>query len=109
MSTTYPSCLTAAEWNCLRRYLPPLPRRGRPRTHQLRHILDAIFYVVRTGCAWCYLPSNFPPWQPVFYHFRRFRLKGIWHGLYTALHRVERERVGRHPEPSAAIMDAQRV
>jgi putative transposase len=75
----------------------------------LRRILDAIFYVARGGCAWRYLPRNFPPWQTVFYHFRRFRLQGKWQLLYTALHRAERERVGRHPDPSAAIMDSQTV
>jgi putative transposase len=75
----------------------------------LRRILDAIFYIVRAGCAWRYLPSNFPPWQTALYHFRRFRLTGRWHLLYTALHRAERERVGRHPDPSAALMDSQSV
>jgi putative transposase len=109
MSTIYPSDLTDAEWECVQGYLPPVPWSGRPRTHPLRRILDAILYLVRTGCAWRYLPSNFPPWQTVFYHFRRFRLKGTWHRLYTALHRAERERVGRHPDPSAAIMDSQSV
>jgi putative transposase len=106
VSTTYPSDLLDAEWECVQRYLPALPQHGRPRTHRLRRILDAIFYVVRTGCAWWrYLPSNFPPWQTVFYHFRRFRLQGIWHRLYSALHHAERERAGRDAEPSAAIMD----
>jgi putative transposase len=75
----------------------------------LRRVLDAIFYVVRSGCAWRYLPCNYPPWQTVFYHFRRFRLSGRWHLLYTALHRAERERAGRRPDPSAAIMDSQSV
>jgi putative transposase len=87
----------------------PFSGRGRPRTHSLRHIFDAVFYVLRIGCAWRYLPSNFPPWQTVFYHFRRFRLHGTLHLLYTALHRAERERVGRHLDPSAAIMDSQSV
>ena len=109
MSTIYPSDLTDAEWTCVQRYLPPLSTRGRPRMHPLRRILDATFYVLRTGCAWRYLPANFPPWQTVFYHFRRFRLKGTWHLLYSALHRAERERVGRHPDPSAAMMDSQSV
>jgi putative transposase len=77
--------------------------------HPLRRILDAIFYVLRTGCPWRYLPTNFPPWQTVFYHYRRFRLNGIWHLFYAALHRAERERVGRHPDPSAAILDSQSV
>jgi putative transposase len=109
MSTTYPSDLTDAEWEYAQHYLPPMSTRGRPHTHPLRRILDAIFYLLRTGCAWRYLPSNFPPWQTVFYHFRRFRLNGTWHRLYTALHLAERERAGRHPDPSAAIMDSQSV
>jgi hypothetical protein len=65
MSTTYPSDLTNAEWECVQRYLPPMPRCGRPRTHPLRRIFDAVFYMLRTGCAWRYLPTNFPPWQTV--------------------------------------------
>lgn len=109
MSTQYPSDLSDAEWESAQRYLPPMSKRGRPRTHPLRCILDAIFYLVRTGCAWRYLPCNYPPWQTVFYHFRRFRLTGRGHLLYTALHRAERERVGRHPDPSAGIMDSQSV
>lgn len=109
MSTTYPSDLSDAEWSCVQRYLSRLSRRGRPRTHPLRRVLDAIFYVLRTGCAWRNQPCNFPPWQTVFYHFRQFRLKGTWHLLYSALHRAERERVGRNAEPSAAIMDSQSV
>lgn len=107
MSTSYPSNLSDAEWECLQRYLPSQPRRGRSPTHSLRAIFDAIFYVLRTGCPWRYLPANFPPWQTVFYHFRRLRLKGTWFRLLTALREDERERVGRNPQPSAAIMDAE--
>ncbi len=69
----------------------------------------SIFYVLRTGCPWRYLPANFPPWQTVFYHFRRLRIKGTWTLLLRALHRAERERQGRHPDPSAASMDSQSV
>jgi putative transposase len=86
MSTTYPSDLSDAEWACVRRYLLRLSTWGRPRTHPLRRILDAVFYVLRTGCAWRHLPANFPPRQTVYYHFRRFRLKNTWHALYAALH-----------------------
>jgi putative transposase len=109
MSTSYPSDLTDAEWECVQRYLPPLSRRGRPRMHSLRRILDAIFYVLRTGCPWRYLPTNFPAWQTVYYHFRQFRRKNTLHALYPALHRAERERAGRNPDPSAAVMDSQSV
>jgi putative transposase len=109
MNTTYPSDLTDAEWECVCRYLPPTSTRGRPRIHPLRRILDAVYYVLRTGCAWRYLPTNFSPWQTVFYHFRRFHLKNTWHALYLALHRAERERLCRNADPSAAIMDSQSV
>lgn len=109
MSTTYPSDLSDGEWTYLQQYLPSEPSRGRPRTHSLRAICNAIFYVLRTGCPWRYLPSNFPPWQTVFYHFRRWRWKGNWYQLFKALREAERERVGRNAEPSAAIIDSQSV
>jgi putative transposase len=109
MSSYYPSNFSDTEWESLQRYLPALPRRGRPRTHSLRIILNAIFYIVRTGCQWRYLPSNFPPWQTVFYHFRRMRLQGIWSLMLRALRAAERQRVGKDAQPSAAIMDAQSV
>src|SRR6516225_10237927 len=83
-----------AEWETLQHHLPPLPKRGRPPTHSQRAIFNAIFYVLRTGCPWRYLPINFPPWQMVFYHFRRFRLKGTWFRLLTTLREAERKRVG---------------
>jgi putative transposase len=81
MSTTYPRERSDAEWMCVQRYLPPISTPGRPRTHSLRRILDAVFYVVRTGCVWRHTPVNFPPWQTVFYHFRRLRLTRRWHLL----------------------------
>lgn len=109
MNTLYPSDLSDDEWKHLQQYLPAEPSSGRPRTHTLRAICNAIFYVLKTGCPWRYLPSNFPPWQSVFYHFRRWRLKGNWHRLFTALRAAERERGGRNTEPSAAIMDSQSV
>lgn len=105
----YPSDLTDAEWACLRRHLPAeIPRRRWPR-HSLRRILDAIFYLLRTGCPWRFLPADFPPWQTVYYHFRRFRLTGVWHHLLAALRVAERRRIGKESQPSAAIMDAQSV
>lgn len=59
---TYPTDLTDAEWECLSSYLPAERSRGRPREHSVREILDAIFYVIRGGCAWRLLPHDFPPW-----------------------------------------------
>lgn len=114
MSTTYPSDLSDAEWECLKQHLPVKRPRGRACGHPLRAILGAIFYLLRTGCPWrgCPLggiPADFPPWQTVYYHFRRFRLDGTWHHLLAALRMVERRRIGKKRQPSAAIMDAQSV
>jgi putative transposase len=109
MSTTYPSDLSDAEWDCLQRFLPSRSPHGRLRRHSLRFVFDALFYLLRTGCPWRYLPSNFPPWQTVYYHFKQFCRTGLWTLLYRALRDAERRRVGRDPNPSAAIMDAQSV
>ena len=109
MSTSYPSNLSDREWEYLQLHLPVQSKRGRPPIHSLRSIFDAIFYVLRTGCPRRYLPANFPPWQTVFYHFRRLRLKGTWTLLLRILHRAEHERQGRKPNPSAASIDSQSV
>lgn len=79
------------------------------RRHSLRRVFDALFYLVRTGCPWRYLPANFPPWQTVYYHFRQFCRTDLWTLLWKALREAERRRVGKDPHPSAAIIDAQSV
>ena len=107
MRKPYSTDLSDAQWIRLRSYLPTPKAQGRPRSHSLRTILDAIFYLLRTGCPWRYLPRDFPPWQTVYYHFRRFRLSGMWYRILTALRAAERQRVGRDAQPTAAIIDAQ--
>jgi putative transposase len=106
MSATYPSNLSNGEWDCLQQLLPPRVPRSRLRRHSLRSVFDALFYVLRTGCPWRYLPCNFPPWQTVYYHFKQFCRTGLWTCLYRALRDAERRRVGKDPDPSAAIIDA---
>jgi len=86
MSTNYPSSLSDGEWDCLQRFLPPRSPRGKLRRHCLRTIFDAIFYLLRTGCPWRYLPSDFPPWQTVYYHFRQFCRTGLWVHLWRKRH-----------------------
>ena len=68
------------------------------RTHALRDVFDAIFYVLRSGCPWRMLPGDFPPWPTVYYHFRMFRLSGLWHRAFAILRAAERKRV-RTPTP----------
>src|SRR5215472_14565520 len=109
MNTAYPSNLTDTEWNCLQWFLPARSPHERLRRHTLRSVFDALFYLLRTGCPWRYLPCNFPPWQNEYYHHRQFCRTGLWTILYRAVWEAERRRVGRDPNPSAAIMDAQSV
>jgi putative transposase len=105
----YPTDLSDAEYACLEPHLPCPLHPGRPRTHPLREILDAIFYVIRSGCAWRRLPHEFPPWQTIYHYFRRWRLDGTWERLNAALRERLRMRAGRAPQSSAGILDSQSV
>jgi putative transposase len=105
----YPCDLTDVEWAHLSPLVPGPARRGRPRRWALRLLTNALFYLLRTGCAWRYLPHEYPPWQTVYTTFRRWRLQGVWQRIHEALRRGVRLRAGRDPEPSAAIMDSQSV
>jgi putative transposase len=75
----------------------------------LREIIDAVFYVVRSGCSWRLLPHDFPPWRSVYHRFRQFRLDGTWERLHAALRERARVRLNRDPQPSSAIVDSQSV
>jgi putative transposase len=109
MRKPYPTDLSDTQWSRLRSYLPTPNAQGRPRTHSLRDVLDAIFYVLKSGCHWRLLPHDFPPWSTVYYHFRKLRLSGAWDLIYQALRGAERNRVGKNRDASAAIIDSQSV
>ena len=87
--------------------LAPPNANGRPRVHPLREILDAVCYVVRSGCTWRLLPHDFPPWKTVYHYFRLWRIDGTWERMHTALRERARVRLGRDPQPSAGIVDSQ--
>ena len=105
----YPTDLSDAEFDCLAPHLPTPKPWGRPWVHTRRELLDAVFYVVRTGCQWRLLPHEFPPWRTVSHYFRRWRLEGLWERLNAALRERVRVAAGRAPQPSAAILDSQSV
>jgi putative transposase len=105
----YPSDLSDREYLALEPYLPAPRPRGRPWRWPLREILDAIFYVIRTGAQWRQLPYEYPPWPTVYWWFRRWRLDGTWERLHAALRERLRVRVGRQRQPSAGIIDSQSV
>ena len=75
----------------------------------MREILDAVFYIVRSGCAWRLLPHDFPPWKTVYHYFRLWRMDGTWERMHAALRERARVRLGRDPQPSSGICDSQSV
>jgi putative transposase len=109
MRKAYQSDLSDAEWSFLEPQLPVPSATGRPRTHSTREVLNAVFYIVRGGCAWRLLPHDFPPWKTVYHYFRSWRLDGTWESMHAALRKRVRVRLKRNAQPSAAIVDSQSV
>jgi putative transposase len=109
MRKAYQTDLSDAEWSCIEPHLPVPQAPGRPRVHTLREILDAIFYILRSGCAWRLLPNDFPPWKTIHHYFRTWRLDGTWESVHSALRKRVRVRMSRDPEPSAGVVDSQSV
>ena|SRR6266542_1723720 len=105
----YPSDLSDEAWQVLDPLIPEVKEGGRPAAHTRREIVNAILYVLRTGCQWRALPHDFPPWQTVYTYFRTWRLDGTWERIHDALRRQVRRAVGKHPEASAAVLDSQTV
>ena len=103
----YPSDLSDAQWLLLEPLLPPAKPGGRPRTVNVREIVNGIFYVLRTGCAWRYLPHEFPRRQTVYHYFRAWRLDGTWQRVNDTLRSQTRLAAGRQESPSAAVLDSQ--
>jgi putative transposase len=107
MKRSYSTDLSDTEWGCIEPYLPPPSKRGRPKSHATREVLDAIFYVLKSGCPWRLLPRDFPPWETVYWWFGRWRADGTFERLNATLRERLRARLGRNPEPSAGIADSQ--
>ena len=109
MRKPYPTDLSDAEWNYIESHMPTPKEHGRPRVHSLREILNAIFYVLRSGCQWRMLPHNFPRWLTVYHYSRRWRIDGTWEKINQAIRERLRARLKRNPQPSAGIVDSQSV
>src|SRR5215470_4049587 len=104
----YDTDLTDEQFALRQPYLPKRKRTGRPRA-DLREVLNAILYLVRSGCQWRLLPHDFPPWSTVHTWYRRWRLDGTWDRINEALRRQVRERAGRDPSPRSSAADSQSV
>ncbi len=103
--------LTDDQWRLLQPLIPPAKPGGRPRTVDMRRLLDSLFYLLRTGCQWRHLPPPpaFLPWPTVYGYFRAFLSAGVWESMRHQLVVLLREAAGREPSPTAAIIDSQSV
>src|ERR1041384_2503066 len=105
----YDTNLSDAAWAILSPLLPPAGTGGRRRTTDLRAVLDAIFYLLRTGCQWRLLPREFPAWGTVYHYFRSWKQAGVWACIHAAIYEQARTHAGRDECPSVVIMDGQSV
>jgi transposase len=105
----YPTDLNDNEWQLIAPMLPGSGKLGRPRKYSWRDILNAIFYVLRTGCQWRCLPHDMPKWKTVSHDFRRWRKAQVWARIHAQLREQLRVTLGREAQPSAGIIDSQSV
>lgn len=103
--TNYPTNVNNSQWQVIEGFL----NNNRKRRYNLREVLNAIFYLTKTGCQWRMLPSDFPQWQLVYYYFSKWTKNGILEGICCLLVKKHRRRKRRKVQPSAAVMDAQSV
>ena len=107
--TPYPTDLSDKEWDLSSHLVPAAKPGGRPENYPTRDIVDAIFYILRGGCAWRLLPPAFPPWQSVYQDFWRWRHEGTWQRRHDLLRGDVRVAAGKRRQPSAAILDSPSV
>jgi transposase len=101
--------LTEAQWAVIAPLVPDAEPGGRPRKASSRELVNAILYALRAGCSWRLLPADLPPWQTVYYYLQRWRREGVWARIHHLVLMTDRERAGREPSPTAAIIDSQSV
>ena len=105
----YPSDLTDAEWELIKPVIPEAQRGGRPRKTDMREVMNAVRYVLRTGCQWRQLPKDFPPRSTAYSYFWEWSRYGVLNSIHHALLMACREAEGREASPTAAIIDTQAV
>ena len=104
----YSTDITDKEWVILAPFVAQ-GKMGRPRKHDIRNIINAIRYVMKSGCQWRLLPKDFPPWQTVYDYYLRWRKSGKWHKIHDTLVIKTREKIGKKPMPTVGIIDSQSV
>lgn len=106
---TYPTDLTDRQWDCIKDLIPAAKAGGRPRSLDMRQVINAIVYIVVSGSQWRMLPKDYPKWQSVYHYFRIWRDDGSWQRIHDTLRAEVRRRAGRHKHPTAGCLDSQSV
>lgn len=105
----YPTDMTDRQWEIIQEILPPAKTKGRPRSLDMRQVINAILYIVVGGIQWRMLPKEYPKWQSVYYYFRLWRDDGTWQRLHDTLRAEVRRKDKRHKHPTAGSLDSQTV
>ena len=105
----YPSDLTNEQWGIIEPLIPEAKPNGRPRTVDIRNVVDAILYICRTGSQWRYLPEKYPPRSTVYEYFSHWQTDGVWDQINKVLREQVRIQADRSPTPTASIIDSQTV
>lgn len=105
----YPSDLTNEQWGIIEPLIPEAKPNGRPRTVDIRNVVDAILYICRTGSQWRYLPEKYPPRSTVYEYFSHWQIDGVWDQINKVLSEQVRIQADRSPTPTASIIDSQTV
>lgn len=109
MKKTYPSDLTNNQWNHIKELFETDNQRGRPTEINLRLVVNGVLFILVSGCQWRYLPREYPNWQSVYYHFRKWKKNGKWKVIYGILYAEYRVKEGRHKHATAGAIDSQSV
>jgi len=107
--TPYPTDVTEAQWWLVEPMIPPERPGGRHREVDMREVINAILYLLRSGCQWRLIPHDLPKWNTVRHYYDRFRRDGTWQRIHDSLRAQVRVAAGKQPTPSAVIMDSQSV
>ena len=105
----YPTDLSDKQWTLIAPLIPPSKKGGRPRGTDMREVMNAVVYVVKSGCDWRMLPHDLPQWDIVYHYFRRWKRDGTWKNIHDTLRGKLRKKLGKKEQPTAGIIDSQSV
>jgi putative transposase len=105
----YPSDLTDSQWNHIKDLFPKPKAMGRPRSVDFREIVNAVLYLIFTGCQWRFIPNDYPKWRTCYGYFKQWQANGTWYRIHETLRSELRRKKGKHKHPTAGSLDSQSI